>query len=649
MPMPLSFGRDPWVRLRDRNDRVYSYLRFSLTDRCDLACVYCMPPGGEEDHSVRREMLDRDEVVRLVRVLARGGIRRVRLTGGEPLVRKDIVDIVGRVRRDAGIDEIVMTTNGTRLAELAKPLRDAGLAGVNVSIDSFDVDTFRRVTRGGDLDQVLRGVEAALALPFSVSVDAAGRALSLRFAKETDVLARGLLRGLVAASQLVVPPGASGEWLTSEQDAVGEVFAAYRQTGAREITRSRVRYERIASSGGLVPVTQVGNVTGTSVTRFVFEGDAAPIRIASDATTRTEPEPGVRGLPPSEGRVRTTWTRVAEGTEAPSREPRADDVVLALAAVDGGGRRSDAERAEGATFPELARSLATLPPGGARAAEAAKLRALLRADDGAVDQAKRAVLAPGTKDGKKQLVSALGAAGTRRAQAALVELSETRALGEDLRTDALMQLGTTREPTLDAVASLEKLSSDPDAAIRHTAELALGNQARSMQAAGRAGEADEVVKHLLDQYAAASSDDERATALRALGNTGSPALLPLARAAAMSGSAALRTAAAVALRFVEDPGAVTLLAHLMTADGDPDVRGGAIFAAGHRDVAPLLPALARVLAYDEHGRNRRAVVDVLAEKRALEPALAMLRSVAETDPDPELREAARRLLTVRAG
>lgn len=169
--MPLSFGRDPWVRLRDRNDRVYPYLRLSLTDRCDLACVYCMPPGGEEDHSVRREMLDRDEVVRLVRVLARGGIRRVRLTGGEPLVRKDIVDIVGRVRRDAGIDEIVMTTNGTRLAELAKPLRDAGLAGVNVSIDSFDADTFRRVTRGGDLDQVLRGVEAALAVGLSVKTN----------------------------------------------------------------------------------------------------------------------------------------------------------------------------------------------------------------------------------------------------------------------------------------------------------------------------------------------------------------------------------------------------------------------------------------------------------------------------------------------
>lgn len=131
--------------------------------------------------------------------------------------------------------------------------------------------------------------------------------------------------------------------------------------------------------------------------------------------------------------MRTTWTRVAQGTEAPSREPRADDVVLVLAAVDGGGRRSDAERAEGGDLSRAGEVARHVAPRGRARGRGGELRARPRADDGAVDQAKRAVLAPGTKDGKKQLVSALGAAGTRRAQAALVELSETRALGEDLQ------------------------------------------------------------------------------------------------------------------------------------------------------------------------------------------------------------------------
>lgn len=160
--MPEDFGRAAWPALTDRDGRRYSYLRLSLTDRCDLACVYCMPASGESEHAIRKEMLQCDEVVRVVNVFARGGIRRVRFTGGEPLVRNDIVEIVDRVHREANVDELVMTTNATRLRMLAKPLKDAGLTGVNVSVDSFDAETFARVTRGGDLHEVLRGIDAAL-------------------------------------------------------------------------------------------------------------------------------------------------------------------------------------------------------------------------------------------------------------------------------------------------------------------------------------------------------------------------------------------------------------------------------------------------------------------------------------------------------
>lgn len=157
--------------LRDARDRRYTYLRLSVTDRCDLACVYCMPPSGEDEHAVRRDLLTFEEAARIVSVFGAAGIRRVRFTGGEPLVRKDIVRLVELVHRRTEVEELVMTTNATRLSELARPLRDAGLFGVNVSIDTLDADRFRELTRGGDLGRVLAGIHAALDVGLHVKLN----------------------------------------------------------------------------------------------------------------------------------------------------------------------------------------------------------------------------------------------------------------------------------------------------------------------------------------------------------------------------------------------------------------------------------------------------------------------------------------------
>jgi cyclic pyranopterin phosphate synthase len=169
--MPESFGANGLPELVDARGRAYRYLRLSVTDRCDLACVYCMPPGGEAEHAVRKELLTFEEAARLVRVFAAMGIRRVRFTGGEPLVRKDVVQLVELVRRTTEVERLALTTNATRLAELARPLRDAGLDAVNVSLDSLDAERFRRVTRGGDLRAVLAGIHAALDVGMSVKLN----------------------------------------------------------------------------------------------------------------------------------------------------------------------------------------------------------------------------------------------------------------------------------------------------------------------------------------------------------------------------------------------------------------------------------------------------------------------------------------------
>ncbi|HWM86891.1 MAG TPA: GTP 3',8-cyclase MoaA [Kofleriaceae bacterium] len=151
--------------------RRIEYLRISLTDRCNYRCTYCMPEQGV-DLLPRDQVLSFEEVEVLVRVFAGLGVRRIRLTGGEPTVRKNMVDLVRRVAAVPGIEEVVMTTNGHLLTDLAPALRAAGMAEVNVSIDTLDADRFRAITRRGDLARVRAGIDAALAAGMKVKLNA---------------------------------------------------------------------------------------------------------------------------------------------------------------------------------------------------------------------------------------------------------------------------------------------------------------------------------------------------------------------------------------------------------------------------------------------------------------------------------------------
>jgi len=144
---------------RDRFGRIINYLRISLTDKCNLRCVYCMP----EDMVFRpkHELMQDDELHSLVRVFASLGFWKIRLTGGEPTVRHNIVDICRTIAGTPGIRSLSMTTNGILLKDLAAPLAEAGLQRVNISIDTLDSARFRRITRWGSLDDVWAGIEAS--------------------------------------------------------------------------------------------------------------------------------------------------------------------------------------------------------------------------------------------------------------------------------------------------------------------------------------------------------------------------------------------------------------------------------------------------------------------------------------------------------
>jgi len=149
--------------MKDKFKREVDYLRVSVTDRCNLRCIYCMPEEGilKKSHD---EILRNEEIIKIIRASAKLGIKKVRFTGGEPLVRKDIENIIYETSKIKDIKEIAITTNGTKLYEMADILKKAGLNRVNISLDSLKKDKYKMITRLGNIDDVLKAIEKSLSI-----------------------------------------------------------------------------------------------------------------------------------------------------------------------------------------------------------------------------------------------------------------------------------------------------------------------------------------------------------------------------------------------------------------------------------------------------------------------------------------------------
>ncbi|MCG2585949.1 GTP 3',8-cyclase MoaA [Massilia sp. TS11] len=201
--------------LQDRFGRTIDYLRLSVTDRCDLRCTYCLPQGfrgfEEPDHWLRF-----DEIERLLGIFARLGTRRIRLTGGEPLLRKQLPQLAARIAALPGIEDLSLSTNGTQLARFAPELRAAGVSRLNVSLDSLDRDCVARITGSDCLDKVLGGLAAAKAAGFApIKINM----VAMRSVNDSqiDALAAFCIeQGFVLRLIEAMPIGATGqntEWL----------------------------------------------------------------------------------------------------------------------------------------------------------------------------------------------------------------------------------------------------------------------------------------------------------------------------------------------------------------------------------------------------------------------------------------------------
>ncbi|MDD2555985.1 MAG: GTP 3',8-cyclase MoaA [Syntrophaceticus sp.] len=153
------------VIMEDRFGRQIKYLRISITDRCNLRCVYCMPPEGITSKP-REEILRMEEILRVAEVALQLGINKFRLTGGEPLLRKGVIPFIKALSTKPEVEDIAITTNGTLLLQLAERLKDARAKRLNISLDTLDEEKYRQITRGGSFKQVWAGIEKVLALGF---------------------------------------------------------------------------------------------------------------------------------------------------------------------------------------------------------------------------------------------------------------------------------------------------------------------------------------------------------------------------------------------------------------------------------------------------------------------------------------------------
>lgn len=297
--------------------RRIDYLRLSVTDRCNLRCAYCMPERMQ--FLPRKDILSIDELEQLARHLVARGIRRIRLTGGEPLVRRGVTDLLGRLgaQLGQGLDELTLTTNGTMLAEHAAAIAAAGVRRINVSLDTLDPDTFAQLTRGGDLAQVLEGLEAARRAGLSIRINA----VALKGANWSQL--PGLVewshrQGFDVALIEIMPLGDTGEDRFDQYVPLStvreELAAEFGLSAIEHRTAGPARYMRSSTTGGrigfITPLSEnfcggcnrirvtatgqlypcLGDAGRVDLRAALRSGDPARIHAALDTAMRTKPQ-----------------------------------------------------------------------------------------------------------------------------------------------------------------------------------------------------------------------------------------------------------------------------------------------------------------------------------------------------------------------
>jgi len=249
----------PSEQLIDNFGRHVNYVRISVTDRCDFRCVYCM--SEDMEFVPRARVLTLEELAQVATAFVDLGVERIRITGGEPLVRRNVVKLMSDISRLDGLRELTMTTNGSQLRRLARPLRDAGVSRLNISLDSLQPELFKRITRTGELSQVLDGIDAAAEAGFgNIKINA----VILKNRNDQEVIplvdyasSRGLDISFIEEMPLgVIDDHDRAEAYYSSDDIRRDLSARYTLMPTTEITGGPSRYFKVSETG-----TKVGFIS----------------------------------------------------------------------------------------------------------------------------------------------------------------------------------------------------------------------------------------------------------------------------------------------------------------------------------------------------------------------------------------------------
>lgn len=291
------------MELRDKYNRLIDYMRISVTDRCNLRCIYCMPSDGMKPVE-HKQILTYEEITMVVRVAASLGVRKIRITGGEPLARKGITILISSIRNIDGIEDISLTTNGILLSKYAADLASAGLNRVNVSLDSLRPDRYREITRGGDINKVFEGIERAEGvglLPIKINM------VPIRGFNDDEIedFARITLRKAYHIRFIeFMPIGAKDLWSDKRYIPTDKMKAIVERIGPLSPVKVRkmgpARYFRFDNAPGVIGFI--------SALTHHFCGDCNRLRITSDgklrpclfSETEIDLKPALRTLPPLE-------------------------------------------------------------------------------------------------------------------------------------------------------------------------------------------------------------------------------------------------------------------------------------------------------------------------------------------------------------
>ncbi len=449
-------------------------------------------------------------------------------------------------------------------------------------------------------------VEKELGRPFYVLAEPDGRVRGYAFERGLSPTAQNILRGLVGSAQLAVRDGDA--WTADEDDVQGSYVASYSRGDAGEIVKTKGKYEKVATMTSLVPADETAAIDtrARGVAIVGEDGWAKTITLDEHKTASMG-----ASLPTATTDVRLEMK--LSGTQAdPSLLGRFEREAEGLVEVGPFGTGDEAEaqrsadrRAAGdATMDALLAQARATEDDKEVGAIADRMAARLRLSPG---EAERMVpLAKTLPDREARiLVGALGAAGTRESTRALGGIVGQKGTPSGVRAQAATQLAFSGDNALEAREPLIEGMGDPSRDVRESSALALGSVARDL------GDSDaDSVAELVRRYEEAQTDEDRALFLRALGNSGSVELLPLARRALASENEALREAAAHALRFLPAGEADAILSRVLVEDPAEEVRLATVDAIGYRLVEMHVAALERAVAADTNGRIRAAISEV---------------------------------------